>query len=87
MTPASAVQTGQEGAFVYVIDGDQAAALRSVTPGPTIEGRTAITTGLNGGERVVTDGQLRLSPGTKVEVLDTPTPEKKVALDAEAPRP
>lgn len=86
VVPAAAVQTGQDGFFVYTIDGDQTAALRKVTPGPTIGGRTAILAGLEGGERVITDGQLRLAPGTRVDMLDEPATELTAAANSEGPR-
>jgi multidrug efflux system membrane fusion protein len=68
VTPSSAIQTGQNGAFVYVVAADGTAAPRNVRLGPVAGERTVVTDGLAGGETVVTDGQLRLFPGAKVEI-------------------
>jgi multidrug efflux system membrane fusion protein len=68
VAPASAVQTGQNGSYVFVVKSDLTVETRPVTVN-RIQGTVAvITKGLAGGERVVTDGQLRLSPGTLVEI-------------------
>lgn len=66
VVPSQAVQTGQQGAYVFVVDAAGSAAVRPVTPGPTVRGRTVIETGLAAAEIVVTDGQLRLTPGATV---------------------
>jgi multidrug efflux system membrane fusion protein len=68
IVPSAAVQTGQEGQYVFVVKDDQTAELRPVTPGRTVGDRMVIEKGLQTGETVVTDGQLRLVPGTKVDV-------------------
>ncbi len=65
--PAGALQTSQEGQFVFVIGKDDSAQVRKVTVERT-EGDQAIVRGLSPGERVVTRGALRLAPGTKVQV-------------------
>lgn len=67
--PAAAVQTGQTGNFVYVINEQSTAELRPVTTGARFDNMAGINSGLNGGETVVTDGHLRLAPGSKVRVL------------------
>ena len=76
VVPSQAVQTGQNGEFVYVVKPDQTAEERSVTIGITYQGETVVKKGLKAGETVVTDGQLRLAPGVKVNVKspDQPTP-------------
>ncbi len=66
--PSSAVQTGQQGLFVFVIKPDLTVEYRSVTPGPENDGERIIEKGLAVGERVVVEGQLRLVPGAKVEI-------------------
>lgn len=66
VAPASAVQTGQDGFYVYVVKQDQSVEIRPVKTGPTVDGMTVITSGLQPGETVVTDGQLRLVPGAKI---------------------
>ena len=66
VVPAQAVQTGQTGQFVYVVNADQTAEERPVTIGINYQGLTVIQRGLKPGETVVTDGQLRLAPGVRV---------------------
>ena len=65
--PNEAVQNGQRGSFVFVID-DGAAKVREVTVTRTVEGNTIIEKGLNGDETVVTDGQLSLRDGSRVDI-------------------
>ncbi|HLV94891.1 MAG TPA: efflux RND transporter periplasmic adaptor subunit [Candidatus Acidoferrales bacterium] len=66
--PSQAVQTGQSGDFVYVVAKDMTAQQRTVTVARTIGGESVISKGVAPGETVVTDGQLRLIPGVKVQV-------------------
>ena len=68
VVPSQAVQTGQDGPYVYVVKDDLTVEPRPVKTGPSAEGVVAIAKGLAAGERVVTDGQLRLFPGAKVEI-------------------
>jgi multidrug efflux system membrane fusion protein len=68
VVPAAAMQVGQQGAFVYVVKPDQTVEQRAVKPGPRLKGEVAIEEGLSAGETVVTEGQLRLAPGMKVQV-------------------
>ncbi len=69
VVPAQAVQTGQQGDYVFVVKNDQTAEQRSVRVERTMNGQAVIAEGLKPGEQVVTDGQVRLAPsGTKVEV-------------------
>jgi multidrug efflux system membrane fusion protein len=68
VVPSQAVQTGQSGQYVFVISADRTAQLRPVVAGNTVGGDTVIQKGLQPGETVVTDGQLRLAPGAKVEI-------------------
>ena len=70
VVPSGAVQTGQQGQYVYVVRGDTA-ELRQVTAGSDYDGMTVIGKGLQPGETVVTDGQIRLMPGAKVEIRKT----------------
>lgn len=65
--PNEAVQNGQRGSFVFVID-DGAAKVREVTVSRTVGGDTIIEKGLNGDETVVTDGQLSLRDGSRVDI-------------------
>jgi multidrug efflux system membrane fusion protein len=68
MVPAEAIQAGQQGPFVFVVKADLTVEARSVKPGRRLGRELAIDQGLAAGERVVTDGQLRLVPGARVEV-------------------
>lgn len=68
VVPSQAVQNGQNGQFIFVVKADQTVEQRGVKTSVTFNGATVITSGLNAGETVVTDGQLRLAPGTAVSV-------------------
>ena len=68
VVPAQAVQVGQDKSFVYVIKSDSTAEVRVVKPGAVADTMTVIDDGLKPGEQVVTDGQLRLVPGAKVQI-------------------
>jgi multidrug efflux system membrane fusion protein len=68
VVPATAVQTGQQGQYAFVIKPDQTAELRTVTVARTNGTDTVIASGLKPGETVVTDGQLRLVAGSKVTI-------------------
>lgn len=68
VAPAAAVQTGQEGDYVFVVNDDGTVASRPVQVARTAGQRAVIAAGLAAGETVVTDGQLRLVPGARVEV-------------------
>jgi multidrug efflux system membrane fusion protein len=75
VVPSEAVQTGQDGQFVFVLKPDSTVDLRTVTTGASIDQDTVINTGLTPGETVVTEGQLRLEPGTRVTRADPQTGE------------
>jgi len=66
VVPSQAVQTGQNGQFVYVVKADDTVEERPVQTGITEQGLTVVSSGVAAGETVVTDGQLRLVPGVKV---------------------
>ena len=66
--PDQAVQSGQQGQYVYVVKPDQTVETRPVTLGAASGREVVIASGLAAGERVVTDGQLRLVPGARVDV-------------------
>src|SRR3989442_656712 len=66
--PAQALQTGQAWTYVYRVNPDGTVESRVVVPGRTVRGETMVEKGLKPGELVVTDGQLRLVPGSKVIV-------------------
>jgi membrane fusion protein, multidrug efflux system len=77
VAPTSAVQTGQQGDYAYVVRADNTAELRPVKVGHALAREVVITSGLSPGDRVVTDGQLRLLPGSRVEI--------KVSADGRSP--
>jgi len=68
IVPPAAVQTGQNGDYVFVIKADNTAEIRAVTVSRTVDGKSVIDKGLEPGERVVVDGQMRLSNGTRVDI-------------------
>ncbi|HXI23184.1 MAG TPA: efflux RND transporter periplasmic adaptor subunit, partial [Pyrinomonadaceae bacterium] len=68
VVPTQAVQIGQDKSFVYVVKADGTAEMRTVKTGTAMDTMTVIEEGLRPGEQVVTDGQLRIVPGAKVQV-------------------
>ena len=68
LAPSQAIQTGQEGQLVWVITPGLTAEVRPVEIKRVLNSETIIKKGLQPGERVVTDGQIRLVPGAKVEI-------------------
>ncbi|HXI44074.1 MAG TPA: efflux RND transporter periplasmic adaptor subunit, partial [Bryobacteraceae bacterium] len=70
VVPNQAVQTGQEGPFVFVVKADSSVESRAVTIGSRVDQDIVIASGIQPGETVVTEGQLRLAPGIKVQVRD-----------------
>lgn len=67
--PVQALQSSSTGSFVFVLGGNGKVEQRSVTPGPTADGRSVIDKGLKAGEQVVTDGQLLLVDGASARVV------------------
>ena len=68
VVPLQALQTGQNGQFVFVVKEDLTVESRPVTVARVSGPLAVVAKGLAAGERVVTDGQLRLAPGAKVEI-------------------
>jgi multidrug efflux system membrane fusion protein len=68
VVPSQAVQTGQRGQYVYVVKQDQSVEMRPVKVAETVEQESIIENGVGPGETVVTDGQLRLTPKSHVDV-------------------
>ncbi|WP_051443528.1 efflux RND transporter periplasmic adaptor subunit [Curvibacter gracilis] len=75
--PNAAIQRSQNGLFVYVVGADDIAHLQPVVAGQSDRQKTVIETGLSAGDRVVVDGQYRLTPGARVV-------EAKAAAPAQA---
>jgi multidrug efflux system membrane fusion protein len=65
--PTTAVLNGQEGTYVYVVDSEKNAHVRTVSVGQPVGDLTVIEHGVQPGEQVVVDGQSRLVPGAKVD--------------------
>lgn len=66
VVPSQAVQTGQQGQYIFVVKSDNSVEIRPVVPGAVVGGDEVIEKGIQSGERVVTDGQLMLYPGAHV---------------------
>ncbi len=71
VVPAHAVVTTQESSYVYVVRTGEIVEQRTVVPSRTIENETVIDKGLQPGEIIVTDGQVNLVPGAKVEAKNS----------------
>ena len=70
VVPTQAVQTGQNGQFVFLVREDSTVEAKPVVVSRTFNEESVIESGLKSGEKVVTDGQLRLTPGAKVEIKE-----------------
>lgn len=70
--PNEALQTGPEGTYVYVAKTDQTVEVRKVQTRPADSQRLIVLQGLGAGEKVVTDGQVRLTPGSRWASRETP---------------
>jgi membrane fusion protein, multidrug efflux system len=68
VVPSQAVQTGQDGEFLFVMKPDETVEARPISAGITYDGIRVVMSGLKPGETVVTDGQVRLTAGAKVSV-------------------
>ena len=71
VVPTKAVLIGQQGSYVYVVTPQNTAEPRNVKTSGTYQGVTLISDGLNAGEKVVVDGQLRVVPNAKVTIQST----------------
>jgi membrane fusion protein, multidrug efflux system len=71
VVPSQAVQRGQKGDYVFVVKPDMTVEMRSIETGQHLDGETVIRTGIEVGDKVVTDGQLRLFPGARIEIAGT----------------
>jgi multidrug efflux system membrane fusion protein len=75
VAPSQALQNGQNGPYVYVVKPDMTVELRNIVPGEAKGALTVINDGLKPDEKVVTDGQLRLTPGSTISITqDAPSP-------------
>ena len=76
--PSTAIQTGAQHPFVYIVTADNIAESREVTVGPVSDERTVILAGLAAGERIVVEGQFQLQAGARVDVKAAPAPPAQV---------
>lgn len=72
VVPSQAVQTGRQGQYVFIVKDDLTVEQRVVAVGRSLDGETVIDQGLQPGLKVVTDGQLRLVDGSKVDIKGAP---------------
>jgi multidrug efflux system membrane fusion protein len=82
VVPSQAVQTGQQGQYVFVVKNDNSVEMRPVVPGAVVGSEEVIEKGIQSGERVVTDGQLMLFPGAHVLDRATMNPPAGASPDA-----
>jgi len=83
VVPAAAIQESQDGSYVWVLKPDKTVDMRIVTVARQLGEETVLNDGVKAGEQVVTDGQLRLEQGTKVE----PTTATTIAPTVEKASP
>ncbi|MDD5675782.1 MAG: efflux RND transporter periplasmic adaptor subunit, partial [Chitinivibrionales bacterium] len=74
VVPAAAVQSSQRGDFVYVVVSGDSAQMRSIVAGAKYNDWVVIEKGVQPGERVVTDGQFGLTPGSAITIRSGLTP-------------
>ena len=76
VVPAAAIQRGPQGTYVFTVKPDKTAEMRPVTVAFTEGSFSSISKGINPGEMVVTDGQDKLQPGTRVEIRGGQKPDQ-----------
>ena len=79
VVPTAAVQTGQQGQYVFVVKDDRTVEMRSVVVSRTSAAETVLANGVKPGETVVTDGHLRLVPGSLISVKGAGRGEEPVS--------
>jgi len=85
LVPSQAIQTGQTGRFVYVVKSDQTVEARSIAVKREV-GNESVVNGVKPGEVVVTDGQIRLVPGARVQTKPGPgRPGEARAVESPSP--
>lgn len=72
VVPEASVQTAQDGTYAFVIGPDQRAELRRIEVARTVDSQVVVKSGVRPGEQVVTDGQVRLRNGMRVELKSAP---------------
>src|SRR2546426_361190 len=81
VVPGQAVMTGQQGTYVFVVNQDGTARSQAVTVERTAGAYAVIGQGVQAGDEVVTDGQVRLVPGASVEVKGVAEPARALEAD------
>ncbi len=84
VVPSQAVLSGQSGPFVFVVEKNMTAEVRSVTIAGTYRNSTLIEKGLQQGDRVVTDGQMQLTDGAKVQIQNGVTAASSESKEIQA---
>ena len=84
VVPTRAIQTGQDSQYVYLVKEDKSVERRTVKVERALDGDSVVSAGLKGGETVVTDGQLRLTDGSKVVIKSAPAKSAKSGGEATA---
>jgi membrane fusion protein, multidrug efflux system len=82
VVPTEAIQSGQVGTYVFVVKDDKSVEIRPVTVVRNWKNVTVLSKGLEPGETVATDGQIRLAPGVKVSIKEDVNPLAKPAAEA-----
>jgi multidrug efflux system membrane fusion protein len=85
VVPTKAIQTGQQGTYVLTVSQDNTAKAQPVQAAGTFHDLTLVAGGLNPGDRVVVDGQLRVTPNGKVNVQSTVPSSASAAPAAATP--
>jgi multidrug efflux system membrane fusion protein len=81
VVPSQAVQTGQDGLFVYVVKADQTVESRPVTTGSRVDQDIVVERGVRVGETIVTEGHLRLAPGMRIRVRGAEERRKRASRE------
>ena len=84
LVPNSGILQGTPGTYVYLMDGDEKVAVRPIKTGETDGTRTVVVSGLNPGDRVVTDGTDRLKEGAEVRITEGAQASAEPGKDAAA---
>jgi multidrug efflux system membrane fusion protein len=82
VVPSQAIQTGQDGQYIFVVREDLTVEARPVVAGRSGSNETVVKKGINADEKVVTDGQIRLYPGARVQIK---TPDSTTATKKKSP--
>ena len=90
VVPAQSIVSTQQGSYVYVVKPNKTVEQRTIVASRTIDGDTVIEKGLRPGETIVTDGQVNLTPGARIEIKNAEADATNRAMDradAGAPDP